>query len=83
MEDVVDPIVNQFVPTPTTLIVGGPLYTHLSDSAGAVLVHVAFDGTGFSSWKRCVLCTLSVKNKLGFINGKCMKPAPDSPDYRQ
>ncbi|XP_015165738.1 uncharacterized protein [Solanum tuberosum] len=83
MVDVEDPIVNQPIPTPTTLIVGGPLYIHPSDSAGAVLVPVAFDGTGFSSWKRGVLRSLSVKNKLGFINGECMKPAPDSPDNRQ
>ncbi|KAH0738811.1 hypothetical protein KY290_037516 [Solanum tuberosum] len=83
MVDVEDPIVNQPIPTPTTLIVGGPLYIYPSNSAGAVLVPVAFDGTGFSSWKRGVLRSLSVKNKLGFINGECLKPAPDSPDYRQ
>lgn len=46
-----------------------PLYIHPSESAGIVLVPVPFDGFGFRSWKRGVLCSLTVKNKLGFING--------------
>ncbi|XP_016458497.1 uncharacterized protein LOC107782168 [Nicotiana tabacum] len=39
-----------------------------------MLVHVPFDGTGYRSWKRGVLRALSVKNKVGFIIGKCQKP---------
>ncbi|KAH0647561.1 hypothetical protein KY285_032809 [Solanum tuberosum] len=70
------------VPTLITFDVRSPLYIHPSDSAGSVLVPVPFDGVGFRSWKRGVLRSLSVKNKLGFINGECMKPSPQSPDYR-
>ncbi|XP_075074599.1 uncharacterized protein LOC142162175 [Nicotiana tabacum] len=51
-----------------------PLYMHPSESARSVLVHVAFDGTGYKSWRRDILRALSVKNKVGFITGKCQKP---------
>ncbi|KAH0636003.1 hypothetical protein KY285_035704 [Solanum tuberosum] len=85
MVEVVDQVdgSSSSVPTPITFDVGSPLYIHPSDSAGSVLVLIPFDGVGFRSWKRGVLCSLSVKNKLGFINGECMKPSPQSLDYRQ
>ncbi|XP_025884882.2 uncharacterized protein [Solanum lycopersicum] len=57
------------VPAPTNFDAGSPLYIHPSDSTCSVLVPVPFDGV--------------VKNKLRFINGECMKPSPQSPDYRQ
>ncbi|KAH0772942.1 hypothetical protein KY290_010079 [Solanum tuberosum] len=81
MVEVVDPAVESFVSTP--IDIGSQLYIHPSDSAGAVLVPVPFDGVGFSSWKRGVLRSLSVKNKLGFINGECLKSSSTSPNYRQ
>ncbi|XP_070054707.1 uncharacterized protein [Nicotiana tomentosiformis] len=43
-----------------------------------MLVSVAFDGTGYKSWRRGILRALSVKNKVGFITGKCKKPDPNS-----
>ncbi|XP_070056465.1 uncharacterized protein [Nicotiana tomentosiformis] len=55
-----------------------PLYIHPSDSPGAMLVPVSFDEIGYRSWRRSVLRALSVKNKLGFINGECRKPSPNS-----
>ncbi|XP_015161373.1 uncharacterized protein [Solanum tuberosum] len=54
-----------------------PLYIHPSDNPGAMLVPNTFDGTGYRSWRRGVLRSLSVKNKLGFINGKCEKPTTE------
>nr|XP_025884882.1 uncharacterized protein LOC104645967 [Solanum lycopersicum] len=57
------------VPAPTNFDAGSPLYIHPSDNTCSVLVPVPFDGV--------------VKNKLRFINGECMKPSPQSPDYRQ
>nr|XP_009788648.1 PREDICTED: uncharacterized protein LOC104236429 [Nicotiana sylvestris] len=33
--------------------------------------------------RRSVLRALSVKNKLGFINGESRRPSPDSPQFRQ
>lgn len=51
-----------------------PLYLSPSDHPSMILVSKTFDGSSFGSWKRGVLITLSAKNKLGFINGKCKKP---------
>ncbi|XP_015072753.1 uncharacterized protein LOC107016969 [Solanum pennellii] len=82
MVEVVESNVGSSVPPPS-FDVGSQLYIHPSDSAGAVLVPVPFDGIGFSSWKRGVLRSLSVKNKLGFINGECLKPSSTSPNYCQ
>ncbi|XP_069143593.1 uncharacterized protein [Solanum lycopersicum] len=59
-----------------------PLYMHPSDNPGAMLVSNLFDGVGYRSWRRGVLRSLSVKNKLGFINGECEKPASSSPNFR-
>ncbi|KAH0694205.1 hypothetical protein KY285_021302 [Solanum tuberosum] len=59
-----------------------PLYMHPSDNPGAMLVPNPFNGTGYRSWRRGVLRSLSVKNKLGFINGECEKPASNSPNFR-
>ncbi|XP_059315764.1 uncharacterized protein LOC132066475 [Lycium ferocissimum] len=56
---------------------------HPSESAGAMLVPVQFNGTGYRSWRRGVLRALYVKNKLGFINGECKKPELESAQYRQ
>ncbi|XP_016481850.2 uncharacterized protein LOC107802793 [Nicotiana tabacum] len=44
---------------------------------------VPFGGIGYRSWRRSVLRALSVKNKLGFINGECRKPSPNSAQFRQ
>lgn len=67
----------------TTLDSTSPLYMHPSESAGSMLVPVAFDGTGYRSWRIGILRALSVKNKLGFITGKCKKPNPDSVNLDQ
>ncbi|KAF3681688.1 hypothetical protein FXO37_02813 [Capsicum annuum] len=63
-------VVDQDTSAPRTINVGNPLYIHSSDSAGASLVPVRFDGVGYRSWRSGVLQYLSVKNKLGFINGE-------------
>ncbi|XP_019263197.1 PREDICTED: uncharacterized protein LOC109240960 [Nicotiana attenuata] len=60
-----------------------PLYMHPSESTGSALVPGLFDGSGYSSWRRGVLRALSVKNKVGFINGKCAKPNPQDLRYDQ
>lgn len=65
--------------TETTIDANSPLYIHPSDGAGTSLVLFVFDRTGYRSWKRGVLRALSVKNKLGFINGECKKPDSKPP----
>ncbi|XP_019251133.1 PREDICTED: uncharacterized protein LOC109230056 [Nicotiana attenuata] len=66
-----------------TLDSTNPLYMHPSESAGSILVPVVFDRTGYRSWRRGVLKALSVKNKVGFINGKCKKPNSGHPTFEQ
>ncbi|KAK4728114.1 hypothetical protein R3W88_021102 [Solanum pinnatisectum] len=63
--------------------INSPLYMHPSDNPGALLVLIPFDGIGYRSWKRGVLRVLSVKNKLGFINGECKRPDPGTSKSRQ
>ncbi|XP_075087522.1 uncharacterized protein LOC142169550 [Nicotiana tabacum] len=48
-----------------------------------MFVSIPFSGVGYRSWRRNVLRGLSVKNKLGFINGECKRPNPHSPTLRQ
>ncbi|XP_019262125.1 PREDICTED: uncharacterized protein LOC109239965 [Nicotiana attenuata] len=60
-----------------------PLYMHPSESAGTVLVPVAFDSTGYRSWRRGVLRALSMENKVGFITRKCKKPNAGEASYDQ
>ena len=70
-------------PTSSTIDSNHPYYIHPSDNSGAMLVPVQFTRVGFCSWKRSVLRTLSVKNKLGFVNGDCPRPRSNDPSYRQ
>ncbi|XP_075107126.1 uncharacterized protein LOC142180099 [Nicotiana tabacum] len=60
-----------------------PLYLHPSDNPDAMLVSVPFSGVGYRSWRHSVLRGLSVKNKLGFINGECKSPDPHPPAFCQ
>ncbi|XP_060202008.1 uncharacterized protein LOC132630462 [Lycium barbarum] len=59
-----------------------PMYMHPYDNAGALLVPSIFNGIAYRSWRRGVLRSLLVKNKLGFINDDCKKPDSNFPRYR-
>ncbi|XP_075088290.1 uncharacterized protein LOC142170308 [Nicotiana tabacum] len=78
---------NQSTPTMTESLnqsgvdTSSPLYMHPSDNPGAALVPAPFDGFCYQSWRRDVIRALSVKNKLGFINGECKRPDPDSSKF--
>lgn len=56
-----------------------PLFIHSSDVPGMSLVNVPFAGSGFGGWRRSIIVSLSSKNKIGFIDGTCPKPAERSP----
>ncbi|XP_049398988.1 uncharacterized protein LOC125862912 [Solanum stenotomum] len=56
---------------------------HPSESVGSGITPGTFDGSGYRSWRRGMLRALSVKNKMGFVNGKCKKPAQDDPLLNQ
>ncbi|KAK4710621.1 hypothetical protein R3W88_005134 [Solanum pinnatisectum] len=58
-----------------------PLYMHPSNNPSAMLVPNPFNGIGYISWRRGVLRSFSVKNKLGFINGECEKLVTNSPNF--
>ncbi|XP_060182125.1 uncharacterized protein LOC132611765 [Lycium barbarum] len=58
-----------------------PLYLYPSDYPGITLVTTPFNGTGYGSWRRGRLISLSAKRKLGFINSKIVKPAETDPTY--
>nr|XP_016473755.1 PREDICTED: uncharacterized protein LOC107795603 [Nicotiana tabacum] len=79
---------NQSTPTVTGFLnqsgvdTSSPLYMHPSNNPGAALVPAPFDGFGYRSWRRGVMRALFVKNKLGFINGECKRPDPDSSKFR-
>ena len=49
-------------------------FLHHSDSTGLVLVSQLLVGDNYASWSRAMTIALSIKNKLGFINGSLLKP---------
>ncbi|KAL5562639.1 hypothetical protein UlMin_032386 [Ulmus minor] len=51
-----------------------PYFLHHSDGPGLVLVSQPLTRDNYPSWSRAMLIALSVKNKLGFINGSIKKP---------
>lgn len=50
-----------------------PFYLHHSDGPGLVLVSQALNGDNYASWKRAMVIALSVKHKVGFIDGSIEK----------
>ncbi|KAL5552689.1 hypothetical protein UlMin_040090 [Ulmus minor] len=46
-----------------------PYYLHHSDSPGQVLVSQQLTSENYTSWSHAMLIALSVKNKLGFVDG--------------
>ncbi|KAL5540460.1 hypothetical protein UlMin_042555 [Ulmus minor] len=51
-----------------------PYYLHHSDSPGQILVSQQLTGENYTSWSRAMLIALSVKNKLGFVDGSIAEP---------
>ncbi|KAJ0626039.1 putative transcription factor interactor and regulator CCHC(Zn) family [Helianthus annuus] len=51
-----------------------PLYLHPSDSSSLIVVNVKLKGTeNYIVWANAMKLALQVKNKMGFIDGKCVK----------
>lgn len=57
-------------------------FLHPSDSPGMNLVNSCFDGNGYGGWRKFILIALSVKNKVGFIDGTHSEPVHGSPDLK-
>ncbi|XP_068650569.1 uncharacterized protein [Aristolochia californica] len=51
-----------------------PYYIHHSDSPGQVLVSQLLTGENYINWSRVMLIALSVKNKVGFVDGSILEP---------
>ncbi|XP_070055229.1 uncharacterized protein [Nicotiana tomentosiformis] len=54
-----------------------------SESARTMVVPLAFDGVGYRSWRRGILRALLLKNKVGFITGKCKKSGSNDATFNQ
>ncbi|XP_071718062.1 uncharacterized protein [Rutidosis leptorrhynchoides] len=59
---------------------GDPLYLHPSDTTtGTPIISIKLKGTeNYNIWSRSMLLALGTKNKLGFINGSCVKSTTDN-----
>ncbi|KAL5572257.1 hypothetical protein UlMin_021854 [Ulmus minor] len=57
-----------------------PYFLHHSDNPGLVLVSQPLIGENYASWSHALLIALSVKNKLGFIDGSIPKPQGNDPN---
>ncbi|XP_071740248.1 uncharacterized protein [Rutidosis leptorrhynchoides] len=57
---------------------GDPLYLHPSDTTGTPLISYKLIGTeNYNVWNRAMLLALGTKNKVGFIDGTCVKSTTD------
>nr|XP_043639499.1 uncharacterized protein LOC122610587 [Erigeron canadensis] len=67
--------VNVFGTLMSKLDFGDPLYLHASDTTGTPLINLNLKGTGnYKVWSCAMELALETKNKIGFINGTCMRP---------
>ncbi|CAN6679030.1 unnamed protein product [Malus baccata var. baccata] len=60
-----------------------PLYLHHSDQPGAVLVHQPLVEDNYSTWVQSMTMALTVKNKLGLVDGTVEKPTEDKHEELQ
>ena len=52
-------------------------FLHPSDSPGAIITSIKFDGRNYELWESAVRTSLRSKNKLGFIDGTISKPVKE------
>ncbi|XP_025633115.1 uncharacterized protein [Arachis hypogaea] len=56
-----------------------PYFLHQVDGLGLVLVSQSITGDNYDSWSCSLELALSVKNKLGFVDGSLPHPSADNP----
>uniref|UniRef100_A0A2N9GKR9 Integrase catalytic domain-containing protein n=1 Tax=Fagus sylvatica TaxID=28930 RepID=A0A2N9GKR9_FAGSY len=66
----------------TTAVIDDPLpsspyYLHPSDNSSLILVPEPLTGDNFHSWFRSMNMALTIKNKLGFVDGSIREPEVD------
>ena len=57
------------------------MFLHNSDHPGMVLVTAPLTGSNYLTWSRSMKIALIAKQKLGFVNGKCIQPDMNSKKY--
>lgn len=72
LENRVDP--RSSSPRSATNEPSSPFFLHHLDGPGLILVSQQLTGEKYTSWSRAMIIALSVKNKLGFIDGSISKP---------
>ncbi|KAI4371285.1 hypothetical protein MLD38_019540 [Melastoma candidum] len=45
------------------------------------IVSPLFDGTNYAAWSRSFMLALTVKNKVGFVDGTILKPSVNDPQF--
>lgn len=58
-----------------------PYYLSPSDNSTTVVIKPPLDGNNFRNWERMFLLQLSVRNKIGFVDGTLLQPEPEDPLY--
>ncbi|KAL3633157.1 hypothetical protein CASFOL_026141 [Castilleja foliolosa] len=56
-----------------------PYYIHPSDAINLMLVSHPLTEDNYASWSRAMVMALTVKNKLGFVDGSIATPGADDP----
>ncbi|KAG2706747.1 hypothetical protein I3760_05G116900 [Carya illinoinensis] len=69
---------HNFLPTENP---NSPFYLHYSDNASSVIVSPPLTGPNYLSWSRSFSLSISIKNKLGFLDGTITKPELTDPLY--
>ncbi|XP_022152756.1 uncharacterized protein LOC111020399 [Momordica charantia] len=54
-----------------------PYFLHHSDNTSLVLVSDPLTNENYTSWSRSMLIALTVKNKVGFVDGSIVRPTGD------
>ena len=55
-----------------------PYYLNPSNHPGYVISLIILNGDNFGNWSRFCINALKAKNKLGYVNGKIVKPVADT-----
>lgn len=58
-----------------------PFYLSPSDNSTTVVIKPPLDGKNFRNWERMFLLQLSVRNKIGFVDGTLLMPETEDPMY--
>ena len=59
------------------------MFLHNSDHPGMVLVTAPLTGSNYLTWSGSMKIALIAKQKLGFVNGKCVQPDMNSKEYER